>query len=194
MIRRLLLLAPLSWTLVGCDAPSAPAEAEVPVSATQSATAQGSATPPDGPGAHAELAKLDSRRPVPLMPMMAWHQKQNMMEHLVAIQRITAGLAHDDWDEIDKASKLIGTSPKMKMMCEHMGAGAKGFTEQALEFHRRADGIALAAKKQDKTAVLKATSETLKACTGCHSAFRQDVVSAGDWKRRTSSTPDFKHH
>ncbi|MBK8012028.1 MAG: hypothetical protein IPK13_11820 [Deltaproteobacteria bacterium] len=45
-----------------------------------------------------ELAGLDHRTPVPLQPMMAWHQKQNMMEHLVAIQRITDSLAREDWE------------------------------------------------------------------------------------------------
>ena len=50
---------------------------------------------------------MDTRRPVPLQPMMAWHQKQNMMEHLVAIQGITDGLAREDWVAITEASARI---------------------------------------------------------------------------------------
>ena len=132
-----------------------------------------------------ELAGLDHRTPVPLQPMMAWHQKQNMMEHLVAIQRITDGLAREDWEEVASASALIESSPQMQQMCQHMGAGAQGFTEMALDFHRRADAIGVAARAHDGVAVLRATSNTLQSCTGCHAAFRQDVVSASEWQQRT---------
>ena len=117
--------------------------------------------------------------------MMAWHQKQNMMEHLVAIQRIIAGLARQDWEEIASAAALIVSSPHMQQMCHHMGAGARGFTELALDFHRRADAIGQAARAQDGTAVLRATSSTLEACTTCHASFRQELVSASEWQRRT---------
>ncbi|HJL42041.1 MAG TPA: hypothetical protein RMG48_12130 [Myxococcales bacterium LLY-WYZ-16_1] len=134
-----------------------------------------------------ELAALDHRTPVPLQPMMAWHQKQNMMEHLVAIQRITDGLAREDWDEVASASALIESSPQMQQMCQHMGAGAQGFTEMALEFHRRADAIGVAARAHDGAAVLRATSDTLQSCTDCHTAFRQEVVSATEWQQRTGS-------
>lgn len=154
-------------------APPAPSEAAsaAPASASQGPTA--------------ELATLDPRRPVPLQPMMAWHQKQNMMEHLVAIQRLTDALARDDWEEVGRASALIGSSPQMETMCRHMGAGAAGFTDMALDFHRRADAIAEAARARDRVAVLRATSNTLQACTACHAVFRQEVVDAATWRART---------
>jgi hypothetical protein len=120
--------------------------------------------------------------------MMAWHQKQNMQEHLVAIQRIINGLAREDWDEVAKASALIEHSPQMQAMCEHMGAGADGFTELALDFHRRADAIGEAARAHEGSAVLRATSNTLQACTGCHATYRQDVVDAQTWQARTGSS------
>lgn len=135
-----------------------------------------------------ELEQLDPRTPLPLSPMMAWHQKQNMMEHLVAIQRITEGLAREDWDAIAGAAALIESSPQMQRMCQHMGAGAEGFTEMALDFHRRADAIGVAARAQDGTAVLRATSDTLQSCTACHATYRQEVVSAAEWQRRTGET------
>lgn len=138
----------------------------------------------------AELAALDGRRAVPLQPMMAWHQKQNMMEHLVAIQRITDGLAREDWEAVAAASALIETSPQMQRMCEHMGAGAEGFTSLALEFHRRADAIGAAARAHDGSAVLRATAHTLEACTSCHAGYRQDVVDAATWQARTGSAHD----
>lgn len=135
-----------------------------------------------------ELHALDPRRPVPLQPMMAWHQKQNMMEHLVAIQRIVDGLAREDWGEVAQGSALIESSPQMQRMCEHMGAGADGFTELALDFHRRADAIGEAARAEDGPAVLRATSQTLQVCTTCHATYRQDVVDAETWEARTGSS------
>jgi hypothetical protein len=136
------------------------------------------------------LSKLDPRTPVPLQPMMAWHQKQNMMEHLEAIQRITEGLAREDWEEVASASALIESSPQMQQMCQHMGGGVPGFTELALEFHRRADAIGVAARAHDGAAVLRATSHTLKSCTGCHAAYRQEIVDAATWEALTGQAHD----
>ncbi len=135
----------------------------------------------------AALNEMDPRTPVPLQPMMAWHQKQNMQKHLVAIQGITEALSREDWDGVRLAAAEIESSPKMAMQCEHMGMGAEGFTELALEFHRRADAIALAADAKDSSAVLAATAHTLGACTTCHASYRQDVVDAADWSARTGS-------
>lgn len=146
------------------------------------------------PSAHDALAEMDPRTPVPLQPMMAWHQKQNMQEHLVAIQRITDGLAREDWAEVSAGAKLIASSPQMQMQCEHMGQGAEGFTAAALDFHARADGIVAAAEAQDATKILAATTNTLAACTGCHAKYRQDVVDAATWEARTGSTMDHGAH
>lgn len=151
------------------------------------------ALPPECAAA-ADLAEMDTRRPVPLQPMMAWHQKQNMMEHLVAIQRITAGLAEENWEEIASASALIETSPQMQQMCQHMGSGAEGFTDMALDFHSRADAIGEAAEAHDADAVLRATAHTLQACTTCHAAFRQEVVDLDTWQERTGSSHDPSAH
>lgn len=140
-----------------------------------------------------ELAALDPRTPVPLQPMMAWHQKQNMMEHLVVIQRITDGLARDDWTEVARAAGLIESSPQMQQMCEHMGAGAEGFTELALDFHRRAQAIGQAARAHDASRALQATANTLQACTACHAAFRQDVVDLATWQARTGQAHGMTH-
>ena len=106
---------------------------------------------------------------------MAWHQKQNMMRHLVAIQGIVGALAKKDWVKVKSSAALIESSPQMQKMCKRMGRGAPGFTELALDFHRRADEIGKAAEAKNIQAVLRTTSVTLQACTGCHAAFRQEV-------------------
>jgi len=146
----------------------------------------------DGP--MEELYAMDPRKPVPLQPMMAWHQKQNMMEHLVAIQLINKGVAEEDWEGVLKAVDLIGSSPQMAKMCEHMGAGAEGFTPLALEFHARADTIREPAQKKDILGTIRATASTLETCTSCHAAYRQDVVDAKTWQERTGSNHEPMHH
>ncbi|MEL6179620.1 MAG: hypothetical protein AAFS10_11745 [Myxococcota bacterium] len=138
----------------------------------------------------ARLYALDTRRPVPLQPMMAWHQKQTMMQHLVAIEQISSGLAGQDWNAVAEAAATIGSSPQMQQMCQHMGEGADGFTDMGLEFHRRADQIGAAAKLQDGPGVLRALSSTLQACNNCHSTFRQDVVDAATWQAQTGMDHD----
>lgn len=145
------------------------------------------ATTTQGCGPVDELYAMDNRSPVPLQPMMAWHQKQNMMAHLQAIEGIVNAVASEDWDGVAAAAAPIESSPQMQQMCQHMGAGADGFTDMALEFHKRADKIALAARAKDSAGVLKATAHTLKACNNCHAAYRQDVVDAATWQARTGS-------
>ena len=117
--------------------------------------------------------------------MMAHHQKQQMRSHLEAIEGVVAALAAEDWAAVEAAAERIGSSPQMAMTCNHMGAGAEGFTDQALDFHRRADTIQAAAKAKDPTEVLRATAHTLEACTSCHRTWKQDVVSAEEWSERT---------
>jgi len=163
----------LSSLLLGCGAePAAPPE------------------PPAKTHPVEALNQLDTRTPVPLQPMMAWHQKQNMQAHLVAIQGITDALARQDWEAVRAAALPISPSPQMQ--CEHMGAGADGFTERALEFHERAAKIGQAADQEDVSAVLAATSHTLKACTGCHATYRQELMNAEDWQGVTGQK--LEHH
>ena len=181
-------MSPRNLLLVGvlaaCDgAPSAVADA--PAGPATPATAPAGTSTPTPVDA---LNAMDPRTPVPLQPMMAWHQKQNMQEHLVAIQRITDGLAREDWDAVAAGAGLIASSPMMQMQCEHMGKGADGFTELALDFHTRADGIVAAAGAKDAAATLSATANTLAACTACHAKYRRDVVDAATWEARTGST------
>lgn len=148
------------------------------------------ASPSDTCAPYEALAELDSRKGVPLQPRMAWHQKQNMMDHLVVIHEVIDGVAREDWEAVARSSSRIESSPQMAQTCEHMGAGADGFTEMALDFHRRADGIGVAARTGDKSAVLAAVSRTLAACTACHATYRQDVVDAPTWQARTGSEHD----
>jgi hypothetical protein len=149
-----------------------------------SAPSASAASLPTG-DARATLDGLDARTALPLLPMMAHHQKQNMRDHLVAVQEIVAAVANEDLAAVERAAGRLGSSESMAQMCTHMGAGAAGFTERALEFHRTADTISVAARKGDSPAVLQALGKTLNACTGCHAAFKQQVVNEGTWSQIT---------
>jgi hypothetical protein len=133
----------------------------------------------------ASAPRLDARAPVPLTPMMAEHQKSNMRDHLAVVQEIIAGLATDDLHAVAEAARRIGYSDAMAAMCHHMGAGAPGFTELALGFHRTADTIGDAARRGDAKGAIRALGETLRTCVGCHAAYRQEVVDDDAWSRIT---------
>lgn len=164
----------LAALLLGCtQAPSAPVAAP--------------------PSPHRALEALDTRKALPLLPMMANHQKQNMREHLVAVQEIVAALASDDFAAVEKAAARIGFSEQMGMMCNHLGAGGPGFTEQALAFHHQADRIGDAARAKDKTQVQAELGKTLELCTGCHATWKQEIVDDAEWQKRTATAPPAPH-
>lgn len=125
----------------------------------------------------------DARQPLPLTAMMAEHQKQNMRDHLAAIQAIVAAVGRNDMEGVAKAAARIGYSDTMGKMCEHMGAAAPGFTPMALNFHRTADGIGEAARRGDRAGVLSSLDRTLQTCVACHAAYRQEIVDEAEWKR-----------
>jgi len=131
----------------------------------------------------------DVRQPLPLPAMMAEHQKQNMREHLAAIQAIVAAIGHDDMNAVATAASRIGYSEAMGQMCEHMGAAAPGFTPMALNFHHTADTIGEAARRGDRAGVLSSLDRTLQTCVSCHATYRQEVVDDETWKRLTAATP-----
>jgi len=99
------------------------------------------------------------------------------------------GLATEDYGRVETAAGRIGYTEQMGMMCRHMGAGAPGFTEQALAFHHTADTIAAAARQHDRDGVTRALGTTLQACTGCHAVFRQRVVDEQAWRQSGATMP-----
>lgn len=175
------LLALISGLAIAgaCARESSPAPAAI-----SSAT-----TTPNAASAAEALDRMDPRAPVPLLPMMANHQKQNMRDHLVAVQEIVAALVSDDFAGVERAAGRLGFSEQMGQMCAHMGAGAPGFTEQALNFHHTADRISAAARERDRVGVMTELGATLQTCTSCHAVWKQQVVDEPTWTRLTSSEP-----
>ncbi|HET9959866.1 MAG TPA: hypothetical protein VFQ61_35485 [Polyangiaceae bacterium] len=143
----------------------------------------------DQENVHGKLDRMDARRPVPLLPMMANHQKENMRDHLVAVQEIVSALTSDDFAAIEQAASRIGFSEQMGRMCTHMGAGAQGFADQALNFHHTADRVAAAAREHNRGRVLSELGATLQTCTACHATWKQQVVDEATWQRVATSAP-----
>jgi hypothetical protein len=119
---------------------------------------------------------------------MASHQKQNMRDHLIAVREVVSALSIADYPGVEAAAARMGFSPAMGQMCSHMGAGAPGFAEQAIEFHHTADRIGVAARERDAAAVMMALGSTLQACTSCHAVWKQQVVDEPTWQRIASSS------
>jgi cytochrome c556 len=210
------LLAALtaSLALVGCDrsksatetnndSPEAEAKqadkTDKKQKAQQKSHGEKNAHQPGAGDAITAFHEMDGRTPLPLTPMMANHQRQNMRDHLVAIQEIVRAAADEDFDGVEKAAGRIGSSPQMKQMCNHMGAGAEGFTEKALGFHETADGIIAAAEKEDYQGVMTATADTIGTCTSCHAQYKQKIVTDKVWRKKTgmgapSGGMHQKHH
>lgn len=134
--------------------------------------------------AREEAAQLDGRMAVPMLPRMSQRQKQNMRAHLESVQRIIGALAREDWEEVTAASKEIGSSNGMRGMCGRMGRAAPAMAQMGRAFHEQADGITEAASGKDVAGTLAALSSTVQVCTGCHAAFRQDVVDLATYEER----------
>ena len=178
MKRARIIIASTLAVVSGCPRETPPAPA----------TTSTTATPITSPATET-LARMDTRVPVPLLPMMANHQKQNMRDHLLVVQEIVIALAIDEYPAIKRAAGRIGFSEQMGQMCTHMGAGAPRFTEQLLNFHHSADRIGAAAHDRDRTRVLNELGATLQTCTSCHAAWKQQVVDEPTWQSLTSSAP-----
>jgi len=99
---RCILLASSAFVVVGGWAQTAPAPNSTPAVAPTTAAES--------------MDKMDTRRPLPLLPMMANHQKQNMRDHLLAVQEIVAALATDDFSPVSlRFGTAYGASPRLRL-------------------------------------------------------------------------------
>jgi cytochrome c556 len=130
---------------------------------------------------------IEDRRPLPLLQMMADHQKQMMRDHLAAVQEIVTALAANDFGAAERAAVRLGFSDEVGRICVRIGAASPAFASQALAFHHTADGIAAAARLRDRSRVLAQLSTTLQACRACHAQWKQQVVDEPTWDRLTAA-------
>ena len=196
-----MMLVPVGLAVAsGCNTPAPPKALSRALDASTSNSTPGTASapptsrqrsqqapPPPASSLWAQMAGGDGRAPVPLLPMMANHQKASMRDHLEAVEALVLALAQDDMKAVAKHGRRLGTDPKMTAMCNHMGAGAPGFTEHGLQFHRTADGLQKAADAGDKKAVLKTLGATLAQCNSCHRTYRQELVDMAGFQKASGN-------
>jgi len=148
-------------------------------------TAEQAQTDSPPQNAWAEAASRDARTPVPQPPTMALHMRKDMRDHLAVVQEVTSALAADDFAAAALATERIANVPGRSQQCEHMGAGAEGFTPLALGLHAAGDKLLAATRAEDRAASLGALSTLLQSCTGCHATYRQEVVSVAEYEQRS---------
>lgn len=131
---------------------------------------------------------VEERRPLPLLPMMAEHQKQMMRDHLGAVQEIVTALSLDRFDAVQQAASRLGYTEEAGRVCRRIGAASPAFTAQALAFHHLADGILAAARERSRDRVLVELSTTLQACRACHAHWKQEIVDQSTWDHLASTS------
>jgi len=120
-------------------------------------------------GAH--TAPHDTRRVLDVPDAMKEHQKQNMREHLRAVQQVTAMMARGQWDEAAAvAHGQLGLTEEMRRMCSMFGPE---FMAMGLAFHESGDRLGEALKTKDRVKAETAMAGMLEKCVACHDTFKQ---------------------
>jgi cytochrome c556 len=114
----------------------------------------------------------DTRISLNVSPQKAQHQLMNMRNHVIAVQKIIGYLSNDDYDKASEvASKQLGLTDDMKMMCSSFGNA--DFEKLGMTFHNNADKMSAIFKTKDKNKSLEALALTMNSCVTCHATFKQ---------------------
>jgi cytochrome c556 len=148
-----------AMVLAACVAPPPSTQAAAPAS-TQAA-------------APASQAR-DGRSVVPLTPDERDHVLGEMRDFLMALQRITDGLAREDGAAVAAAARAVGAgSPTGRMPPAIARKLPPDFRELARATHEDFDRIAAGTSPSlDRSRTLAQTAVLLQRCTTCHAAFR----------------------
>lgn len=116
----------------------------------------------------------DGRSVVPLTPEERDHVLGEMRDFLMALQRITDGLAREDGAAVAAAARAVGAgSPTGRMPPAIARKLPPDFRELARATHEDFDRIAAGASPSlDRSRTLGQTAVLLQRCTTCHAAFR----------------------
>ncbi|MBI4667463.1 MAG: cytochrome C [Nitrospinae bacterium] len=112
-----------------------------------------------------ERVKLDAP------PMMKTHLKQNMREHLKAVNETLREMGKGDYKAASKILReKLGLTEQMKKMCGMMGNDT--YRQMGIAFHESADKAAGVVAGGDAIKSAAAISSVLEKCVTCHEAFR----------------------
>jgi cytochrome c556 len=124
-----------------------------------------------------EITTSDKRKPVKMTKKMAEHQLGNMRDHLDALTAIVESMVKKDFKQMEVEAKRLASNPKMTKTCENMGKATPGFTKMGLSLHHAADELVNEAKSKDYEGFVKKLGKTMRTCTSCHSAYKQEIVT-----------------
>lgn len=145
------------------------------VSSFAIAASQGKLTPQQ------EKDLLDERLPLPLSPAMANKQLANMRELFDHVQILVDGMGQGDFKVIEKgASRFTTNAPRVKIAKE-MGRGDAVFAEMGILMLESGDALMAAVKKKDLKLINQKFAELLNNCSGCHGAYKQNIVPEADF-------------
>ena len=97
------------------------------------------------------------------------------------MQRITGGIAREDWPMVEKAAHFIATHPqppaaeKMRIM-RFVGTDMAKFKAHDGATHHAAEAVAKAASDKDARGVINEFQKLQTACFNCHNEFRKPLV------------------
>ncbi len=94
------------------------------------------------------------------------------------MQRITDGIAHEDWAVITKISPGIADHPQPPLpekirILAFVGADTRKFKGYDKKTHQAAQELKVAAARQDGLAVISAFATLQNSCLACHQSFRK---------------------
>lgn len=94
------------------------------------------------------------------------------------MQRITGGIAHEDWALVTEIAPQIADHPqpplseKMRILA-FVGTDTSKFKGHDKKTHQAAQELKVAAARQDGLAVISAFAALQNSCLACHQSFRK---------------------
>ncbi|ADC72805.1 hypothetical protein TK90_2315 [Thioalkalivibrio sp. K90mix] len=121
---------------------------------------------------------------MPLASTAAAETFQSVMQGLADdMNRVQSALFVEDFATVTEAAEAIADHPKPSLgerrrVLSAVGSRVSEFRALDQQVHDTAEGLANAARDQDLDQSIRYHARLVNACIACHSAFRDDVVSA----------------
>lgn len=138
-----------------------------------------------GPAKPAAPAPADVRAPLVLTDGERHLVLDEMRNFLAVLQRITDALPREDWAEIAKAARLMGSGAANEIPPATVAKLPQEFQLLAGGVHTTFDVIALDAETlADPKHTLSQVSDMLNKCNACHGMYQIRVAPGKGTKRR----------
>ncbi|HEB63381.1 MAG TPA: cytochrome C [Gammaproteobacteria bacterium] len=96
------------------------------------------------------------------------------------MQKITAGISSENWEQVEKSAFLIADHPKPPMsermrIMKFLGAEMGKFKSSDMKTHGAARDLAETAKSKDGRAVISSFATLQHTCLTCHESYRKKL-------------------